>query len=46
MFITGGPIGKFFPILETGPLVDDVTYTGEFPPIIETIEGVETDGEY
>ena len=45
IFDAGGPIGKFFPMLEMGPLVDDRTCIGECPPIIETIGGVEIDGE-
>ena len=37
IFLTGGPIGKFCPMLEMGPLVDDLTCTGEFPPGTKTI---------
>ena len=45
MFTAGGHTGNFFPMLEMGPLVDDETCTGGCPPVIETIRGVETDGE-
>ena len=45
IFVIGGPTRKFFTKLEMGLSVDDLTCTGEFPPVVETIGGVETDGE-
>ena len=46
MFTSEGTIGKFFPILEIVPLVDDGTCARECPPSVETIREVEIDGDF
>ena len=45
-FTTGGPVGKFFPILEMVSPVGDGTWARECPPGVETIKGVEKDGGF
>ena len=44
VFIVGAHIGKFCPILEMVPPVDDGTWVGGCPPGVETIGDVETNG--
>ena len=45
VFIADGFTGRFFPILEMVPLVGKTTWAGVFPRGVETIRGVESDGE-
>ena len=42
----GGPIGKFFPTLESVPMVGDVTQIGECPLGVETIGEIVTNGDF
>ena len=46
IFSTSGPVVKFFPILETVPLVDPGSCAGELPPVIDTIGEAKTDGDF
>ena len=45
-FVVGGPIGKFFPILEIFPPVGNEIYVRGFPLGVETIGEFEIDGEF
>ena len=46
VFIVGSSTDRFFPILDMVPLVGKITWAGGCPLGMETIGGVENDGEF